>query len=236
VAQRHTRRRSVLFEHGGIFAAADNHEGKTILASLIIDEARKPARKNQGVSVIFFYCRYLDSERSTFLGVARGLLSQLLSQDDALLSYLHDKASTSGETTLSVASVARDLLETSIKNCDKLYVIIDGLDECEREEQGQIIAFFGDICASLPQDEADTLRCLFVSQDDNIARKHFAKIPSLKITESHTKKDIQSYALSRSKDIQAKFKLAPNRQEDICQLIVDKAEGCYPCKGRYYED
>jgi hypothetical protein len=203
---------------------------------LIIDEARKPARKNQGVSVIFFYCRYLDSERNTFLGVARGLLSQLLSQDDALLSYLHDKASTSGETTLSVASVARDLLETSIKNCDKLYVILDGLDECEREERGQIIAFFEDICASLPQDEADTLRCLFVSQDDNIARKHFAKIPSLKITESHTKKDIQSYAMTRSKDIQAKFKLALDRQENICQLIVDKAEGCDPCKGRYYDD
>jgi hypothetical protein len=125
---------------------------------VIIDEARKPVRKNQGVSVIFFYCRYLDSERSTFLGVARGLLSQLLSQDDALLSYLHDKASTSGQTTLSTASIATDLLEISIKNCDKLYVVIDGLDECERDERRQIVAFFEDLCASLPQDEAESGR------------------------------------------------------------------------------
>lgn len=201
-------------------------KGKTVLASLIIDEARKLAQKNQGVSVIFFYCRYLDSGRSTFLGVARGLLSQLLSQDDALLSYLHDKASTSGQTILSTASVAKDLLETSIKNCDKLYVVIDGLDECEKEERRQIVAFFEDICASLPQDEADSLRCLFLSQDDNMARKDFAKIPSLKITEAHTKKDIQAYSLARSKEIQAKFGLAPDRQHVIYQTIVDKAEGC----------
>jgi hypothetical protein len=216
--------------------SAYNCQGKTVLASLIIDEARKPVRKNQGVFVIFFYCRYLDSERSTFLSVARSLLSQLLSQDDALLSYMYDKASTSGQTILSTTSVARDLLETSIRNCDKLYVVIDGLDECEREERKQIVAFFEDICASLPQDEADSLRCLFLSQDDNIARKDFAEISSLKITEAHTRKDIQAYAWARSKDIKEKFGLAPDRQHNIYQMIVDKAEGCLSNDNALYKD
>ena len=199
-----------------------------MLASLVIDEAQKPAQKQQGVSVVFFYCRYLDSERSTFLGLARGLLAQFLSQDDALLSHLHDRASTSGQTTLSTPSVAKDLLETSIRNCDKLYVVIDGLDECERDERRQIVAFFEDIHASLPQDEADSLRCLFLSQDDNIARKDFAKVPSLKITEAHTRNDILAYALPRSKEIQAKFGLTADRQYDIYQTIVKKAEGRIP--------
>ncbi|KAH4106786.1 hypothetical protein HBI82_035170 [Parastagonospora nodorum] len=201
--------------------------GKTVLASLVINELQKPAQKQQGISVIFFYCRYLDSERSTFLGLARGLLAQLLSQDDALLSYLHDRASKSGQTILSTPSIAKDLLETSICNSDKLYVVIDGLDECERDERRQIVAFFEDIHASLPQDEADSLRCLFLSQDDNIARKDFAKVSSLKITEAHTRKDIQAYALPRSKEIQAKFGLTPDRQYDIYQMIVNKAEGMF---------
>ncbi|KAH4922495.1 hypothetical protein HBI23_095700 [Parastagonospora nodorum] len=201
--------------------------GKTVLASLVIDEAQNPKQRQQGISVVFFYCRYLDSKRSTFLGLARGLLAQLLSQDDDLLSYLHDKASTSGQTTLSTTSVARDLLEISVRNSDKLYVVIDGLDECERDERRKIVAFFEDIHASLPQDEADSLRCLFLSQDDSIARKDFAKVSSLKITEAHTRKDIQSYSLARSKDIQAKFSLTADRQYDVYQMIVNKAEGMF---------
>jgi hypothetical protein len=195
--------------------------GKTRLASLIIEEARK----HQGVSVIFFYCRYLDRDRNTFLGAARGLLSQLLFQDDALLSYIHEKASTSGQTTLSVESVVRELLETSVKTCDKLYVVIDGLDECERDERKQIIAFFEDIWTSLPQDEADSLRCLFLSQDDNIARRDFTNMSSLKITEAHTRTDIQTYSMARSMDIQAKFSLSLDHQRYIQRMVTDKAEG-----------
>jgi hypothetical protein len=205
-------------------------KGKTVLASLIIDEAKKTVCKTPGTSVIFFYCRYLDNDRSTFLGVARGLLSQMLSQDSALLSYLYDEASKSGQTVLATISVAKDLLRTSIKNCDKLYVIIDGLDECEREDRRQIVSFFEEMWASLPQDEADSLRCLFLSQDDNAARKDFAKMSYLKITEAHTKKDIQAYAMARSKEIQGKFGLTPDQQDNIHRTIVDNAEGELLCQ------
>lgn len=195
--------------------------GKTILASLIVEEARKL----QNVSVIFFYCRYLDSDRSTFLGLARGLLSQLLLQDDDLLSYIHEKASSSGQTILSTESIAKELLTTAIKNSDKLYVIIDGLDECEREERRTIVSFFEEVWASLPQDRLDSLRCLFISQDDNVASKDFENITSLKVTEAHNKKDIMAYAEARSLEIQAKFGLAADKQLHIQELVTNTAEG-----------
>jgi len=193
------------------------------LASLVIEEARK----HQDVSVIFFYCRFRDSDRSTFLSLTRGLLSQLLSQDNDLLSFIHDKASTSGQTILSTESVAKELLETSIKNCDKLYVVIDGLDECEREERRQIVSFFENTRASLPPDD-DSLRCLFLSQDDNFARKDFANMSSFKITEAHTKQDIQAYTAARSLEIQPNLHLSPDRRQYIQKLVADKAEGRKP--------
>jgi hypothetical protein len=195
--------------------------GKTILASMVIEEARK----HQAVSVIYFYCRYRDCDRSTFLGVARGLLSQLLSQDDALLDFIHDKASKSGQATLSTESIAIDLLGTSIKNCDKLYVVIDGLDECERDERKKIVAFFENTWNSLPQIEQDSLRCLFLSQDDGAARKDFASMSFIKITQDHTKRDIQAYTLARSLEIQAKLSLSPDLQQNVQRLVADKAEG-----------
>lgn len=51
--------------------------GKSVLASVIVEEARKlkPA------TVAFFYCKYMDLDRNSFFSVARGILSQLLHQN-----------------------------------------------------------------------------------------------------------------------------------------------------------
>ncbi|EMD96161.1 hypothetical protein COCC4DRAFT_55683 [Bipolaris maydis ATCC 48331] len=194
--------------------------GKTVLASLVVEEAMKLA----DVHVAFFYCRYMDSERNTFLAVARGILSQLISQDDALLSYLYEKASTSGQVTLSLEATARELLETSLKAFEKLYIIIDGIDECEGDQRQQIVSFFQDTCDSLPPADMDSLRCLFVSQDDNIARKHFAGVPSLKITEAHTRKDIVEFVAGRSMAIKLKFDLTTDRQQWVQDQVMKSAD------------
>jgi hypothetical protein len=195
--------------------------GKTILASLVIEEARQIP----GVTVAFFYCKYKDTERNTFLAVARGILAQLFQQDEGLLAYLYDKASTSGQTTLSTDSLAKDLLDTMTKSFHKLYIVIDGIDECDRDDRKQIVSVFEEIWESLAPDIADSLRCLFISQDDSPARKDFAQMASLKVTESDSRQDIRSYADHWSSKMQAKFALTQARQKYIEDVITEKAEG-----------
>jgi hypothetical protein len=175
--------------------------------------------------VAFFYCRHKDSDRSTFLSVSRGLLSQFLSYDNDLLAYLYEKASSSGHSTLSTDVLARELLGVCIKNFEKLYVIIDGLDECERDERKQIITFLEDTWTSLPPKDVDSLRCLFLSQDDNVARKDHANMSSFKMNETHTKQDINAYCAVRSVEIGAKFHLSTDQQYDVQNILVTKAEG-----------
>ena len=177
--------------------------------------------------VAFFYCRYLDSERNTFLAVARGILSQLLSKDDALLSYLYEKVSTSGQVTLSLESTARELLETSLKAFEKLYIVIDGIDECEGDQRQQIVSFFKETWESLPSADSDSLRCMFISQDDNIARKDFASMSAIKITETHTRKDIVQFVAARSTVIKQKFDLTTDRQQWIQEQVTKSADGEY---------
>ncbi|EMD69111.1 hypothetical protein COCSADRAFT_130498 [Bipolaris sorokiniana ND90Pr] len=189
-------------------------------ASLVVEEAMKLP----DVHVAFFYCRYLDSERDTFLAVARGILSQLLSHDDALLSYLYEKASTSGQVTLSLEATARELLETSLKAFEKLYIVVDGIDECEGDQRQQIVSFFQDTWDSLPPADMDSLRCMFVSQDDNIARKHFASMSSLKITENHTREDIVEFVAGRSMTIKVKFDLTADRQQWVQDQVMKNAD------------
>jgi hypothetical protein len=185
------------------------------------------ARNLPDVTVAFFYCRYQDAERNTFLAVARGILAQLLRQDDSILAYLYDKASRSGQTALSTDSLAKELLEIAIKNHKKLYVVIDGMDECEREQRREIANTFEIFWESLPSNEVDSLRCLFISQDDSAGRKDFAKMQQLKITESDTKPDIRTYANSWSLKIQSKFDLSTEKQRDIEDMITEKSEGTH---------
>ncbi|USP81220.1 hypothetical protein yc1106_08494 [Curvularia clavata] len=183
--------------------------------------------KLQDVQVAFFYCRYLDSARNTFLAVARGILSQLLFKDASLLSYLYEKLSTSGQVTLSLESTARELLEISLKAFEKLYIVIDGLDECEREQRQQIVSFFKDTWESVPSADKDSLRCMFISQDDDISRKDFAAMSSIKITESHTRKDITHFVAARSMIIKQKFDLTEDRKQWIQDQVTKSADGMF---------
>lgn len=182
-------------------------------------------RKLPDVSLSFFYCKYQDTERNTFLAVARGILSQLLRQDETLLPYLYEKASKSGQTVLQSNALAKELLTTSVKNCKRLYVILDGIDECDRDNRKEIVSVLEEISESFPPEDADSFRCMFVSQDDSLARKDFSKMVSLKITESDVKKDIRTYAAAWSAKIQSKFELTAERQNFIEDSITAKADG-----------
>jgi hypothetical protein len=112
------------------------------------------------------------------LAVIKGFLSQLLQQDDAILPYLYQKASESGQTTLSTSTLAKEIFETAVKNSPKLYIIIDGIDECPREERKEMVEELVRLRASLPEQD-DSFRCLFSCQDDNAAKQDFANMAAI---------------------------------------------------------
>ncbi|KAF2680111.1 hypothetical protein K458DRAFT_393383 [Lentithecium fluviatile CBS 122367] len=193
-------------------------------ASLVVEEARKLS----GVAVAFFYCKHQDAERNTFLAVARGILAQLLHQDDNILAYLYDERSKSGQPTLQTATLARKLLKLTVKNHQKVYIIIDGIDECDSgEERRNIVTTFGALCQPLNPNDVVPLRCLFVSQDDRSAQKDFSGMAALRMTEADMKKDIKAYASIWSSKIREKFELSLKRQKKIEDEITDNAEGMF---------
>src|ERR1700744_4931008 len=97
-------------------------QGKTILASFIIDELRikshRPAlaqadpQASTGPrsqkTTAFFYCKYEDDQRSSFLAVARGIISQVVSQNKSLVPYLYQKSKESHAITLGTVKLAKE--------------------------------------------------------------------------------------------------------------------------------
>lgn len=77
-----------------------------------------------------------------------------------------------------------------MKTFDKLYLIIDGLDECKKDEKKLISTWFKSTINAISVDDPECLRCLFISQDDNDTCKFFRDIPTLHIINANHKEDI----------------------------------------------
>ena len=201
-----------------------NLSGKTVLASLMVEELQQ-LQSTHPITLGFFYCKHKDSQRNTFNAVARAILAQLLNQNEDLLPYLFEKASTSGEMVLESPSLTKELLETALKSSEKVYIVIDGLDECDPHEKKAIIQWFQSVVAALPDTEFDSMRCLFISQDDGEVGKVLSKIPAIRIRPEDTKSDIQTYATIWSKKIQEKFDLPDEKREGIIATVIERADG-----------
>ncbi|KAH0563509.1 hypothetical protein GP486_001930 [Trichoglossum hirsutum] len=202
------------------------HKCKTVLASLAVEEARKLPN----IIVAFFYCKYNDDSRNNFLSVARGVLSQVLNykrSSDSLLLYVDEKASYSGETVLTSLKLAKELLETVFKSCKKTYIILDGLDECNRDERKEISTWFCQLVDGLPREDMDAIRCLFVSQDDGYARKDFSMLPSIKLTAADNKCDIEAYASVWHQRIQEKFGPLNPKGFHVANIVTARAQGMF---------
>jgi hypothetical protein len=75
--------------------------------------------KLDSVAVAFFYCKYQDEQKKTFLAIARALLAQLLNKNEDLLPYLHDQCISSGQVSLVSSKMCMELLETVSRQCQK---------------------------------------------------------------------------------------------------------------------
>ncbi|CAI7613090.1 unnamed protein product [Penicillium pancosmium] len=200
--------------------------GKSVLASLIIDKCRERASN----VTIWFYCRHGDKSRSTFVGLARALISQLLKNDMDLVPYVHEKMSSRSEQILSSEFLAKELLETLLKNCRGLYIILDGLDECGRGEEKSILEWFRSVIEESSTHSAATSgrpRCVFISQRDAIATKFLRGLPTIVITLSNNLHDITAFVSSWGRKIQEKFSISVDDTNWINEMVVERSAALF---------
>ena len=203
---------------------AENQIGKTVLASLAIEEAQKLIPKP---TVLFFYCKHGDPERNSFLALARSLLAQILEQDQNMLLYFYQECCDSKEAVLTSPVKVTKLLEFAFKNCKSAYIIIDGLDECERDQRKGIVQWFRTLVESLPIIEPWRLRCLFTSQNDSLARKDFDEIASLTIGPDDIKNDLQGFCQREADQLRASLYISEDMADSISATVTQQAGGMW---------
>lgn len=175
--------------------------------------------------VAFFYCKHGDFQKNTFIAVAKSILVQLLCDNKQLLSYLYEASCTSGESSLETLALAKDLLNIALKSMDKVMIIIDGLDECGREEEKSLIVWFKALIETVADENPGQIRCLFVSQDDGDIRKFLMTVPEIHIRPEDNRIDIEAYIKYKAIAVQEKFELPDLRRDQIVAKVGERSEG-----------
>lgn len=183
------------------------------------------------IAIIYFYCNYQDVQRRSFLALGRSLLAQLLRYDETLLPFLYEKCVSSGQVSLVSTQLCADILETCLKTMYKIYIVVDGVDECDFSERKSILSFFTSIIEG--DDLPGKIRALFVSQDENDIRKLLRTASVLRLTDAHNKSDIESYANQWSVQIQKKFGLSDDTRKYIQSTVSNGFDGMYTARATH---
>ncbi|GLA90300.1 hypothetical protein AtubIFM56815_005863 [Aspergillus tubingensis] len=196
--------------------------GKTILTSIMVEDCLKCYQ-----STIWFYFRYGDSQRSSFLSFAASIIAQLLDKNSDLIPYVFEEMCRKGKRAFSSEMIAKELLEVMMRNSGQVCIILDGLDECSKIERKKILWIR--LMSGHPQnrDSSDSTICILVSQRDAITSKTLRDIPSLEITSKDTRDDIYTYIRSRGSEVQKKFQLSDESTKAMVELVMEKAGGMF---------
>ena len=144
-----------------------------------------------------------------------------------LVPYIHEKMSFRSEQILSSEPLAKELLETLLKNCRGLHIILDGLDECARTEEKRIIEWFRSVIEASTHSAAAScpVRCVFISQRDAIATRLLRDLPAITITSANNHNDITTFVSLWGRRIQGKFSISDDAIKSINEMVVKKAAG-----------
>jgi hypothetical protein len=201
-------------------ATANISVGKSVLASVIIEELEGRA----GVKILYFYCRYDDPQKQTFVAMARTFLQQLLRIDENIVAYLYETAISDGNASLSSRKTAETLLETCLAAAGQVYIVLDGVDECPLVEQKALVKWLREYTET-SRSTQEPSHCLFLSQYDGNTLSMFSGLPTLMVTTVDNEGDIKSFCQRRMQEFPAELCLRHAEATDISNRIAERADG-----------
>lgn len=199
--------------------------GKTVLASLVIDEILK--KSCPAIAAAYFFCDYKDSATHEAHKLLGCLVQQIARQDQqsfAKVQTFYD-AHSHGRTN-PIEYDPQDLCHLVIEmasNYDSTLVVVDGLDEC-----GEHASIVTELLASLSNEATTDLRTLFLSREELDIRDCLQGYDEVSIAARNS--DLKLYVDAEIENRTRMRKLnikAPGLKEHVRESLVEGADGMY---------
>ena len=200
--------------------------GKTVLASTIIDELQVASPK---VRVIYYYCDYSDQRTLQIDRIVGTLLKQFFlnglvpEEIEARIpqNYVESRQ-------MLGAGELIDLMCFAVKNGSPTFVVLDGLDECEKEIRQQTIDMF----CRLSKLKDASVKTLILCRDEDqlLSLRALQDIPRIRITPVALESDIKSFVTGsvRARVQSGELRMrSPDLEKEIVTELVSKAHGMF---------
>ena len=105
---------------------------------------RIPRPKDGSTLVTYFFCQNADYELSTIGAIIKGLILQLVNQQEELLASLRRRWDTGNRRFYEDVTTWRTLWDIFLEmldrcRCRRVYIIVDALDECQDEGMADLL-------------------------------------------------------------------------------------------------
>ncbi|KAL4928317.1 uncharacterized protein BDV17DRAFT_264698 [Aspergillus undulatus] len=195
--------------------------GKTYLASVLVEACMK----DTSWLTCYFYCNEKVESKTSALAIMRGILLQLIHLHRELVPYCHSRMKNSRTPTLSDLSIAHSIIETFCERIPRLYMIIDGLDECE-DGRRDAIETFKNLIRKTEGYAPGKLRVLFLSRPLPEIKREIPDAAILALGPEHNKEDIERYCQRRTRELE-KFDFSEAVLANAVKRICIRADGMF---------
>ena len=156
------------------------------IRSSIVSHLRECQLANPMTGLAIFYCdgncREKKETRYILGSILRQLLPSLLDPGSPRLKHIEKLFHDHKDTSINLTVLSDSILWFS-KFFDKVYIVVDGLDECSRGTE---------VCAALSILATGNVKVLTTSRPDVDIVHSFCQMPQLDI-DSHVRPDIETY-------------------------------------------
>lgn len=199
--------------------------------SLVVDTLIKARNAGSQEALAFFYCDRNEPGRRDPQSVLRAIVKQLSSMEPAskLLKPIvrtYNKATSEGLASELDLNQCRDLIIELLPYYPQCNIIIDALDECDKETRLKLIAALTKIMESTP----NLVKIFISSRDDADISSKLCELPGLRISTQDNSKDIKRYVESEvNKHIAEKQllqgKISDSLRAHIIATLIEGADG-----------
>ena len=195
--------------------------GKTILASITIEETIRRSNPENGVA--YFFCDYKNSETSIPINILGSIVHQLGRQSEGAFQKIEEFYTRYGSSDISSTSYNPEdicnLIIDVTRFFDNVMLVVDGLDECDN--------YTGDVVELLVKLSASkSIKCLFLSREFENIKTLLGGWPSVSIAARN--QDLRLYVLSeielRTKRGQLEI-YDQTLKDQIVRRLTEEADG-----------
>ncbi|KAL8282466.1 hypothetical protein RB597_009939 [Gaeumannomyces tritici] len=205
--------------------------GKSILVSSAVQHLQElQATPGQTpFSLAYFYFRHNTEDKTTFKHALQALISQLVTEesDGALLDHAAQVLSAVHKP--SQAQLA-DLATTAIQAKRICFVVLDGLDECNDDDQPELVGWLKDQTTK-GGDAPLTLRILLSGRREGRLDREISQLPSvLSVSVDESARHhagIRQYVEAKARHIRSTFEVGDRVERSITERVVPRAKGMF---------